>query len=265
MDNRLTIYVSSPDSYADVFDVFLKGFRKYWNDCPYDFIFTTNTYSYDGITCICNHQPGDSWVERTIAALPQIKSKYILLMCDDIIINKKVNNHDIERILDYMDNHEIRFCRMSPIRKGERIPELPILNAVNKRQPYAINLQIGIFRKDLFVELLGDGTENAWEIENWINKDAACAKDELFMDVVTVNQAVIPFVHGVMKGLWIRSAIRFIQEEFPDYVFSRAGQSIKDEIKVWLMGMFGSRLSPKSRVLMKRCLRCLGVRFVTDV
>ena len=47
MDKRLSIYVSSPDSYSDVLAVFLKGYRRYWSDCPYEFILTTNTKSYE--------------------------------------------------------------------------------------------------------------------------------------------------------------------------------------------------------------------------
>ena len=88
MDKRLSIYVSSPDSYSDVLAVFLKGYRRYWSDCPYEFILTTNTKSYEGITCICNNKQNDTWVERTIAALPVIKSKYVMLMCDDIILSE---------------------------------------------------------------------------------------------------------------------------------------------------------------------------------
>ena len=104
MDKRLSIYVSSPDSYSDVLAVFLKGYRRYWSDCPYEFILTTNTKSYEGITCICNNKQNDTWVERTIAALPVIKSKYVMLMCDDIILSDNVDNSLIERLLDYMDS-----------------------------------------------------------------------------------------------------------------------------------------------------------------
>ena len=155
MDKRLSIYVSSPDSYSDVLAVFLKGYRRYWSDCPYEFILTTNTKSYEGITCICNNKQNDTWVERTIAALPVIKSKYVMLMCDDIILSDNVDNSLIERLLDYMDSHEIRYCNLGPTPKGSKIKSFPLLRSVNKQIPYAINLQFGIFRKDLFVELLG--------------------------------------------------------------------------------------------------------------
>ena len=175
MDKRLSIYVSSPDSYSDVLAVFLKGYRRYWSDCPYEFILTTNTKSYEGITCICNNKQNDTWVERTIAALPVIKSKYVMLMCDDIILSDNVDNSLIERLLDYMDSHEIRYCNLGPTPKGSKIKSFPLLRSVNKQIPYAINLQFGIFRKDLFVELLGDGSLSAWDIENSINEQAAVA------------------------------------------------------------------------------------------
>ena len=178
MDKRLSIYVSSPDSYSDVLAVFLKGYRRYWSDCPYEFILTTNTKSYEGITCICNNKQNDTWVERTIAALPVIKSKYVMLMCDDIILSDNVDNSLIERLLDYMDSHEIRYCNLGPTPKGSKIKSFPLLRSVNKQIPYAINLQFGIFRKDLFVELLGDGSLSAWDIENSINEQAAVAPSE---------------------------------------------------------------------------------------
>ena len=200
MDKRLSIYVSSPDSYSDVLAVFLKGYRRYWSDCPYEFILTTNTKSYEGITCICNNKQNDTWVERTIAALPVIKSKYVMLMCDDIILSDNVDNSLIERLLDYMDSHEIRYCNLGPTPKGSKIKSFPLLRSVNKQIPYAINLQFGIFRKDLFVELLGDGSLSAWDIENSINEQAAVAPSEDYKDVVAVSEYILPYIHGVYYG-----------------------------------------------------------------
>ncbi len=87
-----------------------------------------------------------------------------MLMCDDIILSDNVDNSLIERLLDYMDSHEIRYCNLGPTPKGSKIKSFPLLRSVNKQIPYAINLQFGIFRKDLFVELLGDGSLSAWDI-----------------------------------------------------------------------------------------------------
>ena len=93
---RLSIYVGSPDSYSDVLSIFLNGYHRYWSNCPYEFNLSTNTKKYDGIHCFCNNKQGDSWVERTISVLSNITTKYILLLCDDIIICDYINNDEIE-------------------------------------------------------------------------------------------------------------------------------------------------------------------------
>lgn len=263
MDNRLSIYVSSPDSYADVFAIFLKGFRKYWSDCPYEFILTTNTKYYEGLTCICNSKQNDTWVERTLAALPAIKSKYLLLMCDDIIINDMVNNSVIEELLDYMDNHEIRYCRLEPIPKGDIIKSYPLLRSVNRETPYAINLQLGIFRKDYFVELLGDGSLSSWNIENSINEQAAFAPNENFKDVVAVSKYVLPYIHGVYKGKWIRQAVKNLTR-LGLYEDSGRGmvslfQQLKIDMTLWLQW----KISTRQRRMLKRVLTRVGMKFAT--
>ena len=252
MDKRLSIYVSSPDSYADVFSVFLEGYRKYWPDCPYEFILTTNTKEYEGIHCICNGEKNDSWVSRTIAALPKIKSKYILLMCDDLIISGTINNDKIEHILDYMDSHNINFCRLNPLVIGEKIDELPILRKVNKQTPYAVNLQIGIFNIDYFRNLLADGSLSAWDIEAQINQKASVAKNENFEDIVTVSQYVIPYVHGVYKGMWKRRSVRMINRKGIKFNIQRPFVPLKLELKIFFIKCLQYKLSPRIRSLLKK-------------
>ena len=237
MDKRLSIYVSSPDSYSDVLAVFLKGYRRYWSDCPYEFILTTNTKSYEGITCICNNKQNDTWVERTIAALPVIKSKYVMLMCDDIILSDNVDNSLIERLLDYMDSHEIRYCNLGPTPKGSKIKSFP--------------------------ELLGDGSLSAWDIENSINEQAAVAPSEDYKDVVAVSEYILPYIHGVYKGKWIRHAVENLSR-LSLYIDSGRGivplsQQIKIDMTNWLQW----KISPKQRRALKNVLSRVGMKFAT--
>ena len=263
MDNRLSIYVSSPDSYADVFAIFLKGFRKFWSDCTYEFILTTNTRSYEGITCICNNKQNDTWVERTLVTLPAIKSKYILLMCDDIIISDKVDNSVIERLLDYMDSHEIKYCRLEPIPKGDIIKSFPLLRSVNRQTPYAINLQLGIFRKDFFVELIGDGSLSSWDIENSINEQAAFAPNEDFKDVVAVSKYILPYIHGVYKGKWIRQAIANLTKLGLYEDSGRGIVSFSQQLKIDMTHWFQWKISLNQRRMLKSVLSMMGIRFAT--
>lgn len=264
MDKRLSIYVSSPDSYSDVLEVYLRCFKKYWNDCPYEFILTTNSRNYEGVTCICNNKPGDTWIERTIAAYSHITSKYILMMCDDILINGNVDNEKIESILDYMDENDINFCRLNPVKQGETILGVPFLNKVNKQMPYAVNLQIGIFRMEYFKEVLGDGTLSAWDIENKLNTDASKAEDCLSSDVISANSVVIPFIHGVDKGKWYRKAISFIKKEYPEYNFVRPALPMNIELKNYAIELIQYNLSPGCRRIIKEMAQKMGFGFASN-
>lgn len=263
MSKRLSIYVSSPDSYSDVFELFLKAFKKKWKNCPYELILTTNSNSYDGITCICNYKENDTWVERTLDALSQLQSKYILLMCDDLIIRESINNKEIDNILDYMDLHDIRYCRMKPLFSKDIINELPYLSKVKQQTPYAINLQIGIFRRDFFEEVLGDGSLSAWDIEARFIENSLNAQNDFFEDVVSVNKPVIPFVHGVIKGKWIRNSLRYIKNEYPEYEVRRERTSLMMQWKIDLMEWVRDRVTPKQKKRIKGLLRKLGFSFVT--
>ena len=262
--NRLSIYVSSPDSYADVLDVFLQGYRKYWPDCPYEFILTTNTKQYDGINCICNNMTCDTWVERTLAAIPAVKSKYILLMCDDLIISDNVINQDVERVLDFMDDHNIKYCRLKPFSQGDDC-ECNLLKWINKKTPYAINLQIAIIRMDFFREILGDGTQSAWGLENKFLKESALAPDENFEDIITVCKPIIPFIHGVYKGKWIKGSVKAIRKSGIEISTKRDFVPFATEVKMNLIEVIQNNCSPNTRVLMKKIMKLLGMKFNTDL
>lgn len=132
VDKWPSIYVSPPDSYSDVSAVSLKGYRKYRSDRSYEFILTTNAKSYEGITCICNNKQGDTWVEYTIAILPVIKLKYVILMYDDTTLNNNVDNSLTEQLLDYMNSHEAGYCNLGSTPKGPKTKSSPLLRSAGK-------------------------------------------------------------------------------------------------------------------------------------
>ena len=176
-------------------------------------------------------------------------------MCDDLIVSDVVDNGQIEQILDYMDNHNINFCRLNPLDIGNKIDELPLLRNVNKRTPYAVNLQIGIFNTEFFKKLLGTGEMSAWDIEKAINDEASVAKDKYFEDVVAVSKYVIPYIHGVYKGMWKRLSVKKIIKRGIDINIQRPYVPLKLELKIFLIGWLQYKLSPGLRLFFKRFIR----------
>ena len=262
-EGRLTLYVSSPDSYSDVFQVFLNAYKRFWTDCPYRFLLCTNTKTYDGIDVITNHQMNDDQIRRTIPIISEIKTKYVMLLCDDLIINKKVDTNTIESILDYMDENDLTYCRMKPLWTGEVIKDFPICRRINKQTPYGLNFQLGIFRKDFFVETLGDGSWDAYDVENMLNDSTTNAPDEYYDDKIAVRVPVISFYHGVAKGKWLPSAAKYILEEKLADELHRDVLPKSFELKSSIRWWVGIHCPSKYRRPLKKLLSVFGIKSAT--
>lgn len=262
---KMCIYVSSPKEYKDVFDVFIKCLNKYWDGVEYPVILSTNyPATYEGVKIINSNNLQDTWTERTVKALSEIDEKYILLLCDDMLIRRKIDNRKIETIIDFMDDNEIMFCRLNPTKYGRKVKKIDFLNWTNKKMPYGINLQRGIYNKDYLIELLGDGSKSAWDIEKDLLKKAEQSKNEYFDNIITCRKNIFPVVHAVDKGCWYPKAIRFLKNEDISISINRKVMSQSKEILQDLKTFFSKLVTPRNRIRIKKILRKIGVSFTSD-
>ena len=261
---KMGIYISSPKSYSDVFDVFLKCQQKYWGNLSYPMYLSTNyEANYDNVIVFNSNNPNDSWVERSIWALSKISEKYVMLLCDDTFFASEINSDDVEKILNFMDEEQINFCRLEPLKKGKRVSTLPFLNWVRRNTPYGINLQRGIYNRQFLLALLGNGDQSAWDIESELLKEAMQSDKTLFTDVVACNKDIIPIIHGVDKGKWIPSAIQQLKRRNITINSSREQLSIKYELIQNLKRYFSRKLSSSVRSKVKKILTKIGYKFTT--
>jgi len=257
-EQKLIVYVTSPDSYRDVLEVFFQAFKRYWSDCKYPFYVTTNEEleeEIDGVTVIANHKQGDSFVDRTIPFLREINAKYILLMNDDIFLRAPVNNADIDRIVDFMDCNDIKYCRFTAGKKGKPVDGMGELEWVHRWMSFGVSMQIGIFKKEYFLELLGDGSKSLAQIENGINSDMVHEPNSYHTDIIMVNRPIVPHVHSVCAGKWCPGVLDFIEGEGFRFHSDRPewlkGEPFSSKVKAWI----GERLSPKQKQFIKKLLR----------
>lgn len=265
MKDRLTIYVSSPKAYKDVFDIFFQCYNKFWKGSEFPFVLSTNyDAKYEGIRVLSSGNLQDSWTERTIGALNTIDSDYILLLCDDLFINKTVNDEEIKAILDLMDQYKIDYCRLNPFKKGARFNESDLIYKVHKRMPYALNLQRGIFRKDFLLSLLGDGSKSAWDLENeWLQKSQV-APNEYYDNIAVVGKNVISVIHAVQKGLFYPSVKKRLGVIGISINSDRQYMPRRTEMIQQLKEYLGNGLfNPKVRYLLKSILGKLGFSFTS--
>ena len=261
---RMTIFISSPNEYSDVFDVFYKFYEKNLKDCSFPIVLATNTNEkeYEGIKVYRNGITGDSWTSRAIPVLREINTKYILVMCDDLFV-EELNESKLNSVLSYMDEHDVNFCRIAPLKKGKKALKNPKLRKVKKNLPYGINLQIGIYNREYLLEMLGDGTKSAWQIESDLVEATLNAKNEYFDDVIACGEPVVRFIHGVVKGQWLPSALRKIEKYGINVVGERKVMSRSQERKIAVKGAIGALMPVKMRYVVKKLLGKCGVKFAT--
>lgn len=263
MDNNLlTVVVSSPRSYKDVFDIFYSLYTKYWNDSIYPFVLSTNYDAlYNGIQVINSNKPNDTWVERVSDLLDKIHTKYILILCDDLFFIDRVYNQDIAHVVSIMEENSLDFCRLKPIKKGNKIANSSFLVYPSKQTPYAMNLQRGIFRVNYLKELLSTNIGlSAWELESkWLANNS----HGFYTNIISVTKNVLPIIHGIEKGKYYPSALYKIKKMGLGFNTNRPVMSNYEEFKYKLMEYYCYHLPPFLRRTVKKILTLGGVKFIS--
>lgn len=263
MRKDICIYVSSPYSYKDIFDIYYQTYKKFASSMP--LVLSTNyDAKYDGIRIISSGDINDSWVSRSIDALKQIDTKYVLLSCDDMFLVGDLPDNEIHHIVDVMDKYDINFCRLKPRKKGVKVEGEDYLIYEYQTIPYAKNLQIGIFNREYLIDVLGDGKLSAWDIEaKWL-KESHFAENKPFEDVMCVSRPILQVVHAVDKGKLYPSAVKAIEKLGLTINSNREMMLRRREMKNHIQGKLGLLLPQNARHSFKVILSKFGIKFTSE-
>lgn len=263
-DSKMSIFISSPDSYKDVLCVFLECIKRYWKDCRYEIVISTNTNQYEGVTIYRNNLINDGWTERALFALKQMDCEYVLLMCDDCIITEEIDSDRIERILTDIVEYNIDFCGFTNKIPGKRVTANSDVGLVKKNKAYALNLQTGIFKREYLLQLLGDGTSSPWDLEKKWLQEAIQADDSYFENIASVQNDVLHCKNGVLKGKWYFSVKKELESKGIKIESDRETISKNEERKLVISSRIGKMIPVGLRPIIKRVLSVFGKKFATE-
>ena len=263
--NDMLIFVSSPDIYSDVFSVFLQCFARFCKDCPYDFVLSTNTNKFDGITVYNNGAKNDSWMDRAYPVLHNLHVDYMLFLCDDLIITEKVDFTKINLILKEMKEKNINFCGLTNFIRGRRVSKDSLLSYVKKNMPYAKNLQSGIVKRSYFLNMLENGDKSPWELEvQWL-KEASKAPDEYYDDVVSCKENILHCENGVRKGKWSWLTVHKLRKlGITVNTDKREVIPLVTEVKSKVFSFIGKKIPATYRPMLKKIANHMGQNFFSE-
>lgn len=214
-----TVLVASCDKYADLLDPFSALWRKFWPDCPFETVLVTETTPAEGLAFdqVVACGKGGNWCARLVVALKQIKTRYVLLLCDDYYLAAPVDTMLVLKRLDQAKRFDAANLRLIP-NPETRIPYREDLCEYKKNTAYCIATQTGIWNRE-FLLRLAHGKTSIWEFERRGSFDLS---DEARPLLVTPTKE-FPFVDAVHKGCWEPFGVQVLKENGIGYDFTRRG------------------------------------------
>ena len=208
-----TVLVCSCDKYADLLKPFIELWRRFWPDCPFELVLVTETDPHvAGFDRVIACGGGSNWCPRLVAALNQIDTPYVLMLCDDYFLSRRVDTQQLLSRLAQMREFGAANLRLIPNPRPTATNAEPFghgtdLLRYKPMKAYSIATQSGLWRRD-FLRSLADGRASIWEFERYGSFDKRTVAETL---LVTPTKE-FPFVDAVHKGHWEKFGLAVCRE-----------------------------------------------------
>lgn len=261
LKKKLTLVINSCDKFSDLWENHIDILNKSWPDREAETLLVTDkdtTASFEGVEIFSAGEKKE-YPQRMAAALPRIKTEYILITLDDYFPIKKIENWRLERLIEIMDAEKLDYIRLfadpnsrKPFKKYKKLYEIPL--DVN----YAVNLYQGIWRRD-FVEKTLKEAQTIWKYEVSLTPTAR----ELGARCVLSKGGEFEILDVIRKGKLLHKASRWLKRngrELPE----REVISRKEEIRIKVFAAGKKILPKKLAIAVKNRLRKKGFVFFSD-
>jgi hypothetical protein len=207
LNGRIAILVVSCDAYSDLWPPFFSLFNRFWVDCPHRLYLCSNhkPHTAPGLTSLLVG-PDTSWSGNVIRALGHVEEDYVLLLLDDLLLTKRVDNSAVQDTFRWFIESGGDCIRMNPTPPPDRRPsEAGAPTHIGISSPgtlYRVSTVATLWRKQSLVRLLKEG-ESAWdfEVQGTIRSDSSAG-------FYASRRTHFNILNSVVKGKWVPSALR---------------------------------------------------------
>lgn len=226
--NNCPIFISSADSYSDLWPLFFDLFKMNWPEYEGQIYLNTHekNFRYDGLNIKCTRVGRLNSFGRTFrAGLDKIQSDHILLMMIDYIFMGPVNNLKVKEYHDRFISSDLdTLCLIFQEEYRELAKTgLTDLRTVVPPSPFMFSFQMAFWKKEVLYEMALPH-ETPWTSEwygtlraNRMKIKMACLSEEV--------QQPIPYdAAGCLhKGKWLGNAVEYLQQVNYPMDFNKRG------------------------------------------
>lgn len=253
--NKFSIFVSSADSYSDLWPIFFDLFNKYWPEYKGEIYLNTENklYSHPDLKIICTQVGKQNSFGITFRkGLDTIPTDNVLLIMIDYIFMGEVSSHKIDEYLDFFIKEDLdTLCLTFQGYPNRRLTDHKELVMVYAPAPYIMfSYQIALWKKSMLYQMALPH-ENPWSSE-WFGTKRAEKMDINMASISDVKYNPIPYnLAGCLhKGKWLNDAIAHLNSINYSVNYTIRGffrepkRTIKNRIKIkWMLvkdGLNGS-------------------------
>ncbi|WP_257285963.1 hypothetical protein [Endozoicomonas sp. SESOKO1] len=166
----LTVLVNSCDAYEDVWGLFFSAYHEFASGLPANIALNTESKQYED-KCVnvetinFLNVKGDLWGKRLLHALKAIKTEYILMVCEDFVLESSLDKKRILDCLHFMKTHD-ETAAIYLVKVAEKIIKNSDIEfeELTRFMDYKVNSAPAIWRKNDLIRYVGEiDSPWAWE------------------------------------------------------------------------------------------------------
>lgn len=208
--NELSIIVYSCKKNSDMWEIFLKLFRKYWDCCKYQLVLVTDDLSDNYRIENGSHFDREiildgGWSEMILTALEEVNTPYVMLWMDDYLLCDYVKNDKIEELIKVVKKYSAANLRLmeSPMIPCNVYNDKESIGYYKPGTAYSISTQVGIWNSN-FLKMNIKPNWSAWDFER---KGSLEIIDEQHPFLVALDYT-FPYEEAVRRGKWMDNGVR---------------------------------------------------------
>lgn len=206
------VLLSTCDKYSWAWPVWKQMFEKYWPVCPYDIFWVTNFKSgLKGLTINVGDVP---WSDGMKTALETIPHDNIIFLLEDYWFTQPVNTKGLEELCYILDTSLIEHIRLYVSKGSKKIKRQSFatasLDILNNNEDYRCALNVGIWKRQVFLDLLTPNTD-IWTSEHSMTDKS---RNRLFATVQEMKYIVYDINKNMIEqGKLTNHGKEYIQQE----------------------------------------------------
>lgn len=234
----ITILISSCDKYSDLWKPFFHFFYESWpslktynNHIPILFLTNKETVQDSRLTPVLFPNEA-SWSDNMLQALERVKTNYVMIVLEDYIFHKPVNEKRLQKVLNGMREVDAAYMQVSADDKrytsAQWHPHVAGVRYAGKHEPWRTSLQLCVWNTEDLKWLLKSG-EGIWIFEITSSQRSEGMRKP-FLKIV--ENEPMSYLNASQEGYLNASVMRWIKDHGSDITATKLPVNEDHKIKL---------------------------------